>query len=230
MIERLEVAFDRQRQFTADASHELRTPLAVIQAETSLTLGRERTKEDLQESLEMVSQEVSYMSAIIEKLLFLARSDSGKEPVTFRDINLRDLLGEVYADAAALAREKNIELKMEPVEDITIKGDAVKLRQLFLNILENAVRYTPEGGRISSSLVRRDGRAVVTISDTGIGIPAEHLPYIFDRFYRVDKARSRAEGGTGLGLAIARQIAESHGGSIEVESEAGKGSTFRVLL
>jgi signal transduction histidine kinase len=116
------------------------------------------------------------------------------------------------------------------MDNLTVKGDKLKLRQLFLNILDNAIRYTPSGGSISGSIVRKNGTVVASIGDTGIGIPAEHLPYIFDRFYRVDKSRSRADGGTGLGLAIATSIAKVHGGGIEVESEVGKGTTFRVIL
>ncbi|MBI2857958.1 MAG: HAMP domain-containing protein [Chloroflexi bacterium] len=230
MIERLEVAFGRQRQFTADASHELRTPLAVIQAESTLALEKERTTGEYRKSLELVVQETEYMSSIIGKLLFLARSDAGKEPLSIEPVNLKGMLQEMGADVQALAREKDLQLNMEQLQDATIRGDRVKLRQLFLNILQNAVRYTPAGGRITASLARKDKTAVVSISDTGIGIAPEHLPHIFERFYRVDKARSRAEGGAGLGLAIARQIAEAHGGKIEVESQAGRGSTFRVSL
>jgi heavy metal sensor kinase len=230
MIERLDVAFGRQRQFTADASHELRTPLAVVQAESTLALSKERPEAEYRKSLELISQEAAYMSDVIGKLLFLARSDAGKEPLNFQDVDLRELLAEVSSDAEALAREKGLQFIHGPLEDLTVKGDRVKLRQLFLNLLDNAVRYTPSGGSISGSAVSKMGMAVVAISDTGIGIPPEHLPHIFDRFYRVDKARSRAEGGVGLGLAIAKYIAEVHGGKIEVESQVGKGSIFYVVL
>jgi heavy metal sensor kinase len=230
MIERLDAAFGRQRQFTADASHELRTPLAVMQAESTLALSKERTEGEYRKSLEAISQEAAYMSAVIGKLLFLARSDAGKEPLNLEEVNLKELLAEVSSDAEVLAREKGLQFRLGPLEDLTVKGDRVKLRQLFLNILDNAVRYTPGGGTISGSAVRKLGTAVVAISDTGIGIPPEHLPHIFERFYRVDKARSRAEGGVGLGLAIAKHIAETHGGKIEVESQVGKGSTFYVVL
>lgn len=230
MIERLEAAFDHQRQFTADASHELRTPLAVIQAESTLALSKERPEAEYRKSLEMVSQESAYMSSLIGKLLFLARSDAGKEPLNLEKVNLGQLLAELSSEAEALGREKGLRFMLGPLEDLAVKGDRVKLRQLLLSILENAVRYTPTGGSISGSVVKNKEMAIVAISDTGIGIPAEHLPHIFERFYRVDKARSRAEGGAGLGLAIAQHIAEVHGGKIEVESEVGKGSTFRVAL
>jgi len=230
MIARLEEAFNRQRQFAADASHELRTPLAVIQAESSLALDKKRTQAEYRKSLDLVSQEVAYMSEIISKLLILVRSDAGYEQVNFKEINLRDLWVELSSDVEALAQEKGLQFLQGPMDNLTINGDKLKLRQLFLNILDNAIRYTPSGGSISCSLVRKENRAVVTIGDTGIGIPAEHLPFIFDRFYRVDKARSRAEGGMGLGLAIAGSIVKAHGGEIDIESQVGKGSTVLIML
>ena len=230
MIERLEVAFNRQREFTADASHELRTPLAVIQAESTLALSKERQEAEYRKSLESISQEAAYMSAVIGKLLFLARSDAGKESLSLERVNLRELLAEVSSEAEVLARGKALQFRLGPLDDLTVKGDRAKLRQLFLSIFDNAVRYTPSGGSISGSVVRRMENAVIAISDTGIGIPPEHLPHIFERFYRVDKARSRADGGVGIGLAIAKYIAEGHGGKIEVESQIGKGSTFCVVL
>jgi heavy metal sensor kinase len=230
MIARLEEAFNKQRHFVADASHELRTPLAIIQAETSLALGKDRTQAEFRRSLELVSQEVAYMSDIVVKLLLLARSDAGVEPVDFREVDLKDLLVGLSQDVEALAQEKGLRFTFGSMDSLTIKGDRLKLRQLLLIILDNAIRHTPAGGSISGSLVRRDGSAVASIGDTGIGIPAEHLPFIFDRFYRVDKARSRAEGGMGLGLSIAMSIARMHGGEIEVESQAGAGTTFHIVL
>jgi heavy metal sensor kinase len=230
MIGRLETAFQKQRQFAADASHELRTPLAIIQAESSLALDKSRTQAEYKRSLELVSQEVSYMSEIIGKLLMIERQDTATEPTNFLNVNIKDLMTELSLDMEALAQEKSVAFSLGPMEDLAVKGDRMKLRQLFLNILDNAIRYTPSGGAVSSTLVRKNGFALVSISDTGMGIPAEDLPYIFDRFYRVDKARSRAEGGLGLGLAIANSVAKLHGGSIEVESQVGKGSTFHITL
>jgi heavy metal sensor kinase len=230
MIARLEEAFNKQRQFVADASHELRTPLAIIQAESSLALGKRRTQSEFKRSLELVSQEVAYMSDIVGKLLLLARSDAGVEPVDLQEVDLKELLVGLSQDVEALAQEKGLRFTLGSTESLTIKGDRLKLRQLFLIILDNAIRHTPGGGSISGSLVRREGSAVVSIGDTGIGIPAEHLPFIFDRFYRVDKARSRSEGGMGLGLSIAMSIAKMHGGGIEVESQAGAGTTFHIAL
>jgi heavy metal sensor kinase len=230
MIGRLEKAFQKQRQFAADASHELRTPLAIIQAESSLALDKRRTHAEYRRSLELVSQEVIYMSEIVEKLLLLAREDAGSEPTSFQEVNVKDLMTELSSDLEALAQEKNVAFILGPMDDLVVKGDRSKLRQLFLNILDNAIRYTPSGGKVSSSLMRKNGSALVSISDTGMGIPAEDLPFIFERFYRVDKARSHSNGGLGLGLAIASTIAKLHGGGIEVESQVGKGSTFHVSL
>jgi signal transduction histidine kinase len=230
MIGRLEEAFNRQRQFTADASHELRTPLAIMQAEATLALSKERTIEDYQKSLETISQESAYMSSVIGKLLFLARSDAGKEQLNFEDVDLKELITGLSANIETLAIDKGIKFTVDAKENLIVNGDKVKLRQLFINILENAVRYTPTGGNISVLLEKKDSNAVTAISDTGIGIPPEHLPHIFERFYRVDKARSRADGGVGLGMAIAKYIADSHGGKIEVESQVGKGTTITVTI
>jgi len=170
------------------------------------------------------------MSLIIDQLLSLARADSEKEPLSFEELNLGELLKESSSDLEVLCRHKGLDLQLAQVDDSVVKGDRLRLRVLFLNLLDNAIRYTPGGGTVSVSLRREGQMAVVSISDTGPGIPAADLPHIFERFYRVDKARSRTEGGSGLGLSIAQYIAEVHGGRIEAESEPGKGSTFRVWL
>jgi heavy metal sensor kinase len=230
MFQRLEAAFDRQRQFTADASHELRTPLAVIQAESTLALDKGRSEQEYQKSLETVAQESAFMSTILEKLLFLARVDAGKEPYALQELNLKDLLLELSQDVEVLARDKNLNFNLGPIENLFVIGDKTKLKQLFLNILGNAVNYTPEGGSVTLSAQRQNEMAEVAVIDTGVGIPPENIPFIFERFYRVDRARSRSEGGSGLGLSIAEKIAEAHGGKIDVESELGKGSTFRISL
>jgi heavy metal sensor kinase len=230
MIGRLEKAFQRQKQFTSDASHELRAPLAVIEAESSLALQKERPPSDYRQSLETISQESKQMSSLIEQLLTLARADAGKEQWNFTDVNLGRVITNLSADVEVLCQEKGLSCQLGHIQDLVVKGDAARLRELFMNLLDNAIRYTPAPGTVSVSLHREGEMAIVAIEDTGVGIAAEDMPFIFERFYRVDKARSRAQGGTGLGLAICRYIAEAHGGKIEVESQVGVGSTFSVWL
>jgi len=230
MIERLEKAFKRQQQFTSDASHELRSPLAVIQAESTLALKNERPAAEYRHSLEVVSHESEHMSKMIDQLLRLARADAGKEQLSFEKVRLSDLVADVSADAEILCRDKGLEFRLDGTDDLSVEGDRARLREMLFNLLYNAIRYTPSGGTITLAIRESDAKAVMAVTDTGIGIPAEDIPHIFERFYRVDKARSRAEGGAGLGLAICKYIAELHRGTIDVESEVGKGSTFSVWL
>ena len=230
MFGRLEKAFKRQKQFTGDASHELRAPLAIIEAESTLTLQKDRTKGDYRKSLETISQEAHRMARIVDQLLALARAESAEEKLSLRKVNLSWLVSKLSSDVEMLCRDKGLSYELGQMANLVVKGDRTRLRQLFLNILDNAMKYTPSGGEISVSVHPEGEMAVVSVCDTGIGIPPEDLPHIFERFYRVDKARSRSEGGSGLGLAIAQRIAEMHGGRIEVESRVGVGSTFRVYL
>jgi heavy metal sensor kinase len=230
MIGRLEKAFQRQKQFTSDASHELRTPLSVIEAESTLALQKERPSTDYRQSLEIISQESRQMSSLIAQLLTLARADAGKEQWNFAEVNLGKLVTNLSTDVEVLCQEKGLSFQLGQTQNLVVKGDEARLRELFMNLLDNAIRYTPTPGTVSVSLRREGQMAVVAITDTGVGIPAEDIPLIFERFYRVDKSRSRAEGGSGLGLAICRHIAEAHGGKIEVESQVGAGSTFSVWL
>jgi heavy metal sensor kinase len=230
MIGRLEKAFQRQKQFTSDASHELRTPLAVIEAESTLALQKERPSSDYRQSLESISQESRRMSSLIDQLLTLARADAGKEQWNFTEVNLGKLISNLSTDVEVLCQEKGLSFQLGQPQDLVVKGDEARLRELFMNLLDNAIRYTPAPGTISLSLRREGQMAVVAITDTGVGIPTEDIPFIFERFYRVDKSRSRADGGSGLGLAICQHIAEAHEGKIEVESQMGAGSTFSVWL
>lgn len=230
MISRLESAFKRQAEFTANASHELRTPLTVIEAESTLAMQEERSKTDYKKSFSWISREAKFLVRILDKLLNLARSDAQIEQLVFRKVSLRRLLSEVLEDTQILYQKKGLHFNFSRMDNLIVRGDSVALKTMFLNLYENACRYTPNGGSITTSVFCEDKVATVTITDTGIGIPPEHIPHIFERFYRVDKARSRTEWGSGLGLAISKHIAEAHGGRIEVESEVGKGSTFSVSL
>ena len=227
MFERLQQAFERERQFTTDVSHELRAPLAVAQGEASLALRKERSPEEYQKALENISREIDQLSFLICHLLFLARSDG---VMVTEDVDLKPLLEELLEDAEVLCEQKKIALESELNETALIRGDFTLLREMFLNLIDNAVRYTPENGKIKISLSVKDGFSYASVRDSGIGIPQEHLPYIFNSFYRVDKSRSREDGGTGLGLAICKRIAELHGGKIGVSSEENIGSTFTVEL
>jgi len=182
--------------------------------------------------LESISRQIARTSSLINRLLFLARSDDRLELV-LTDLDMKSVVNEACADAQILCEPKNIVLQCkipEIPEKLTVRGDNVRLRELLLNLLDNAVHYTPSGGRILLSLAQDGDYASIAVTDNGVGVPKEHLSRIFERFYRVDKSRARSEGGVGLGLAISRRIAEVHGGRIEVESEVGVGSTFTIFL
>ena len=229
-FENLQKSLERQRQFTNDASHELQTPLAIVKGEATLALTRERSKEEYQKALESISQEISHIFSIVNKLLTLARADSGTEQVNPDKVNLKTFLEDIAADIQILAERKRLGFQVDLPENLIIQGDEVKLRELFLNLLDNAIKYTPSGGKISLSLVRKNDVAKIIVEDTGIGIPGEHLPHIFDRFYRVNRIHTNSDEGSGLGLAICQHIVELHGGKIVAESEVGKGSSFTVIL
>lgn len=234
MISRLQTSFTRQRRFLADASHELRTPLAVIEAEATLMLRRPRDQEDYQRSLELIAGEAGRMTRLIDDMLLLARADSGELEMRPRQVVLEELVEEAVERISRLARHKKQELRLEPGQDTEqqtwLNGDPSLLIGLFYNLLSNAVKYSSAGDTITIGVEQSGaGEARVVVQDNGPGIAPEHLPYLFDRFYRADSARTRS-GSSGLGLAIAQWTAHSHGGRIEVESEVGRGSCFTVIL
>lgn len=230
MISRLESSFGQIRQFTADASHELRTPLTILTGEIELALRTSKTPNQYQDVLSSALQEVLRLSRVVEYLLLLSRADMGQILLHKEPINLSEMLADLADAATILGAPKNIYITYRHTEDLMIEGDQAKVYQIFLNLVDNAVKYTPEGGLISIT-IHRDGRfAEVRVRDTGIGISSEHQKKIFDRFYRVDRARSRELGGAGLGLSIVQWQVEVHGGEISVESEPGQGSTFIVRL
>lgn len=229
MISRLEKAFEQQKQFTADVSHDLRTPLSIIQAESSLSLKKDRSIEEYKKSLELILEETSYMSEIIDKLLFLARSDNKTQFYNFTKTNLKSLLEEVIKKVSPLYHNKGLTLQVAKMEELYIRGDKDKLKEALINILDNSLKYTDEG-KVTISSVKRGNFAKISIEDTGRGIPKEDLNRIFDRFYRGDKARTSSEKSTGLGLAIVKEIVNAHDGRIEVKSEVGKGTVFSLFL
>jgi len=231
MLERIETSLKRISQFTADASHELRTPVALMRTRAELALRRPRTEAEYHETIAQLLQELVRTSDLIEKLMLLARSDSSAEMLHFAKVDLGASLRDVLHQTAALVEDKQLTLHSDLTGDpVLVEGDAQFLRQLFVILIDNAVKYTPTPGTVTVSLTATESSALVSVSDTGIGIDPADLANIFDRFYRADKARSRESGGAGLGLAIGRWIAESHGGAIVAESTPGKGSTFRVTL
>jgi len=230
MMDRLERAFKRMTQFTADASHELRTPTALIRTTAELSLRRDRDKAEYREALVQILEEAERTGLLIDNLMTLARMDSGAEAVSFSMVDIASILGEASIASQPLALSKQIQLVREiPESRIVVDGEAPALRRLFLILIDNAVKYTPTGGRVFISLNTNGNAAVAKVQDTGIGISQEDLPVIFERFYRADKARSR-ESGAGLGLSIARWIAEAHRAEILVESVVGQGSTFQVRI
>ncbi|MBI2911236.1 MAG: HAMP domain-containing protein [Chloroflexi bacterium] len=230
MLDRLEAAFRRQRQFTADASHELRTPLAALAGEVDVLLERDRTGQEYREGLASVRRTTSRMSQLVSDLLTLARADARDVPLVREPLDLGILASEVAATLAPLAEARRLDLRYEAGSGPIIEGDQTRLTQLLVNLVDNGLKYTSPGGIVRVSVGREDGYGVVRVADNGVGIASEHIPHLFERFYRADKARSRADGGTGLGLAISRWIAEVHGGTIDVESAPGQGSTFSVRL
>ncbi len=231
MIGRLEAAFKKVSRFTADASHELRTPLAVMRTTAEVALRNPEDSAEHRAALEQVMAEIERTSSLVENLLLIARADSGGADLAKRPIDFVAAIDEACSQADVLAKVKGVRLaKRFPEAPIAVTADRDAVRRLFLILLDNAVKYTSSGGEVEVS-VDADGRHVSgVVKDTGIGIPAEDLPHIFDRFYRVDRARSRAQGGAGLGLAIARWIAEAHGGTLSAESALERGSRFRVQL
>ena len=230
MLARLDEAFRRQRQFTADASHELRTPLTAIKGQVEVTLSKQRSAGAYHEVLQAVNEEVDRMIRLVGSLLTLARADAGQIPPAVEPVDLAELVAGAVEQVRPLAGERGVELSVASGPAVTLQADEGLLLQLLLNLLDNAVKYTPSGGRATVGWDAKDGQAELWVRDTGAGIAAEHLPHVFDRFYRVNKARSRAQGGVGLGLSICRWIAEAHGGSISVQSSPGQETTFTVVL
>jgi signal transduction histidine kinase len=230
MIEKIDESINRQKQFTNDASHELRTPIAVIQGQAEAMLQHEHNVEEYRKTLSIIFDEAKHMSKLVSNLLFLARSDSNTENLYMENLNFSELLEGIVDELKPIARSNNVELCLIKNELSYIFGDQTRLTQLFYNIIDNAIKYNLPGGYINVSVENKGNYIKTSIQDTGIGIPQEHINHIFERFYRVDKARSRLKGGNGLGLSISQWIATAHGGKIDVISKEGHGSTFVVFL
>ncbi|MFQ5898886.1 MAG: ATP-binding protein [Candidatus Methylomirabilia bacterium] len=231
MLDRLNRSFEDQRRFYADASHELRTPLTIIRGEAEVALREpEKSVKAYREALETVNAVASQMGRLVDELLFLARSEAGQIRYEMAEVALAPLLEEVARQSEGLSALKGVHLETDVSRRMAVRGDPQRLRQLFLVLVDNAIKYTAPGGKVTLALKAEPDRARVLVSDTGIGIPERDLPHIFERFYRVDGAGARPEEGTGLGLAIARSIVRAHQGEIFVDSALGRGTTVSVLL
>lgn len=234
MLARLEASFEQQRRFVADASHELRTPVAILRGETEVTLSRDdRSQEEYRETLAILRDESQRLAHIIEDLFTLTRADAGQYPLTMRECYLDELVAQALVRARSLALKKGITLMPAIESDLPMCGDEGLLGRMLLNLLDNAIKYSPAESTVKVACGRDDGKYVVSVSDNGAGIPVELQSRIFERFFRADKARSRGEGdtgGAGLGLAIARWIAEAHHGKLELARSDSSGSTFSVVL
>ncbi len=228
MIDQIDKSFERMRQFSADVSHELKTPLTIIRGEIELALTGKKSVSALRETLADILEEVVRLSNMIDDLLMLFKSETGQIKLDIKKVNIAKLLMELFEDIKILAERNEVNLKVGRVEEAYVDGDEMKLKQLFLNLIDNAIKYNKKNGEVEINVENQGEFVCVSVSDTGIGIPKEELNLIFERFYRVDKART--SGGVGLGLSIAKWIAQMHNGRIEVESELGQGSKFRVIL
>jgi heavy metal sensor kinase len=230
MLERLDASFHQIRQFSADASHELQTPLTILRGEIEVALRTLRDPDEYQRVLKSALEEIDRLTRLVEGLLLLARADAGVLRMDHQSVDLAQLVEDVYRQAKILADARNIRLLLGEMEPLSIQGDYERLRRVLLNLVDNGIKYTPAGGRVTLALQREGQWASFQVADSGIGLSPEDRERIFERFYRSAEARSQGEGGSGLGLCIARSIVEAHGGRIQVESTPGQGSTFTVLL
>jgi len=226
-LERLEVLFTSQQRFLADVSHELRTPLTVVKGNVDLMRRMKRFDE---ESLTSIDQEAGRLTRLVGGLLLLAQAESGKLPLTFRPVELDILITEVFQEMRIIAGDK-VHVHLNEIDQMLVNGDRDRLKQVLINLVANAIQYTPQGGDVFLSLAKVGNQARIVCRDTGPGIPAEDLPHIFERFYRAEKSRTRGKStGFGLGLSITKWIVEHHGGRIEVNSKEGQGTTFAIWL
>jgi two-component system, OmpR family, sensor kinase len=232
MISRLEMSFAGLRRFTADASHELKTPLAVLRADVERAMTETSNQTERMVALEEALQEVRRMTDLVESLLTLARADEGRFDLHREPVELQPLVQEVYETALILGEAQGVTVNLPFTADVVVMGDRTRLRQLFLNLVTNAIKYTPAGGKVELGLGRHPENVTFAVRDTGIGISAADFPHIFERFWRADRVRSRMSerGGFGLGLAISQWIAQAHGGSLTASSRLGRGSLFTVTL
>ncbi len=230
MISRLREAFEQNRRFLADASHELRTPLTALRGELESAVEQARPLPELRDKVGSALEEVDRLAKIVQNLFAIARLDAGEAQQEWRRFDLGPLAAGTADQMSLLAEDKGISVNCNVEQEVNVEGDRARIKQVVVNLLDNAIKYTPPGGSIHLNVHARDRKAILEVVDTGIGIPAVALPHLFERFFRVDGARSREVGGAGLGLAIVKSICTAHGGQVEVESAEGRGSRFTVKL
>jgi heavy metal sensor kinase len=230
MIRRLDDAFQHNQRFLADASHELRTPLAIIQGELESVVEHMGGKPEVQNITGSALEEMERLKKIVDGLFALSRLDAGEAQQESAAFDLGELAATTADQMGLLAEDKNISIRGDFAPKIMVRGDRARLKQVLVNLLDNAINYTPNGGRIEVRVTARGGKALLEVSDNGIGIPGEAIPHLFERFFRVDKARSREGGGAGLGLSIVKSICTAHNARVDVESKVGEGSRFTVEL
>jgi heavy metal sensor kinase len=230
MIIRLESAFQHNRRFLADASHEMRTPLTILRGELEMIIKRDGLEPNLRETLGNMAEEVERLVRIVETLFALSRFEAGQAHSEHARFDFAQLAAATAEQMCLLAEDKNQTIACETPAPVWVEGDRARLKQVIVNLLDNAIKYTPAGGAVKLTVFAQAGEAICEVSDNGIGIPASALPHVFDRFFRVDAARNRDDGGAGIGLSIVKVICAAHDGRVEVESEQGAGSRFRVRL
>lgn len=230
MIARLERSFEQVKQFTSDASHELKTPLAILMGELELALRKPLSEESVRATLESCLEEVERLNVVVQGLLEISYSESGQASMDSELCDMSQIVADVCTDMTLMAEQKHIDLRYIINNNLFVVGDKIRLHQVCLNVIENAVKYTGEGGWIKVILEENGGNIMLTVSDNGVGISQDQLPFIYDRFYRVDKARSKSIPGSGLGLSIVRWIVEAHKGTIEASSGEGRGTTFIITI
>jgi heavy metal sensor kinase len=228
MLDKIETAFKRERQFTSDASHELRTPMTVIKAQAEEALTGAKSEEEYREALEVILKEITKMGKMVSQLLVLTRGDERRYRLEMENIDLKIVIEDVVGEMQEMAGQYGVNLYFEADKSVIVKGDQTLLTMLFMNLMENAIKYNIEGGWVKIGLHEEKSFARIIVEDSGIGIPEEDLPHIFDRFYRVD--RSRSSDGTGLGLSIVQWIIKIHNGKIDVISHPDKGTRFEIFL
>jgi signal transduction histidine kinase len=228
MISRLEDSLQSSKQFVADASHELRTPLTVLRGGLEALAQDEELRTQTRETLGSMLEEVDRLIEVVEGLLALSRLDAGEANTEWVPFDLAELAATTADQMSLLAEDKNVTVTCHCAGAVQVEGDRARMKQVVVNLLDNAIKYTPSGGRVRLGITQEGSYAVLEVADDGIGIPQEALPHVFKRFYRVDASRSREQGGAGLGLSIVKSICAAHGAEVEVASVPGKGSLFRI--